>query len=518
MEAYSKVNETPEILNELTAAQQQAKNDAAASSRLADIEKRGGQLGMLSRTFRRVTGQNTSASDAADRASEARARQAGARSVGQYYSSTTGKEYKDYKTALKDPRVKAAATPRPQRSLYDAQGNNIFDGTPRRTPSDSPGPNNRPPAPGSSGTSGAKPVSTTVLAKKGGVEGKLDKATGKFTAGAFSAAEKSRYASVAAKNSATSATKSTSSQTGDKAKDMATWAKANPTLAKNVTPSGTQKGSGQSEMSKQAAELRDMQKASQMRQKGADVMGSNITSVRKDLETANKPENLNKPAPAGTALERQQKMTALKKPSPDLKMDLDIFDLVKGHLLDEGYAETEQNAIVMMANMSEEWRNSILDELYKGKHGQSEKEYQAGRSDAGKRISGDDKEGPASYASRWHKDSEPTKPGKKPKNTQKVSKDELDYARARHKSVSGKSWNKVGGPKGLPEEVEINEKAEKWIQKAIKKPGALSKQLGVPEEENIPMDKLKAAAKKGGTLGKRANLAMTLKGLKKEKK
>ena len=35
--------------------------------------------------------------------------------------------------------------------------------------------------------------SQTVLAKKGGVEGKLDKATGKFTPGGFSDAEKKRY-------------------------------------------------------------------------------------------------------------------------------------------------------------------------------------------------------------------------------------------------------------------------------------------------------------------------------------
>ena len=44
-----------------------------------------------------------------------------------------------------------------------------------------------------------------------------------------------------------------------------------------------------------------------------------------------------------------------------LNQGVDIFDLIKGHLLDEGYAETEENAIVMMANMSEEWRKSILE-------------------------------------------------------------------------------------------------------------------------------------------------------------
>ena len=52
--------------------------------------------------------------------------------------------------------------------------------------------------------------------------------------------------------------------------------------------------------------------------------------------------------------------------------------------------------------------------------------------------------------------------------------------------------------------------AEKWIQKAIKKPGALRAQLGVKEGKTIPAKKLAAAAKKPGTLGKRARLAETL--------
>ena len=53
-----------------------------------------------------------------------------------------------------------------------------------------------------------------------------------------------------------------------------------------------------------------------------------------------------------------------------------------------------------------------------------------------------------------------------------------------------------------------------WIQDAIKKPGALRQELGVKEGKNIPAKKLAAAAKKPGTLGKRARLAQTLKGLK----
>jgi len=57
--------------------------------------------------------------------------------------------------------------------------------------------------------------------------------------------------------------------------------------------------------------------------------------------------------------------------------------------------------------------------------------------------------------------------------------------------------------------------AEKWIQKAIKKPGALRKELGVKKGEKIPAKKLAEAAKKPGKTGQRARLAKTLRKLKK---
>jgi hypothetical protein len=57
--------------------------------------------------------------------------------------------------------------------------------------------------------------------------------------------------------------------------------------------------------------------------------------------------------------------------------------------------------------------------------------------------------------------------------------------------------------------------AEKWIQKAISKPGALRKSLGVKEGKTIPAGKLAKAAKAPGKMGQRARLAQTLKGLKK---
>ena len=58
--------------------------------------------------------------------------------------------------------------------------------------------------------------------------------------------------------------------------------------------------------------------------------------------------------------------------------------------------------------------------------------------------------------------------------------------------------------------------AKKWIQKAIKNPGALRKKLGVKGNKTISAKKLNKAAKsKNPTTRKRANLAKTLKKLRK---
>lgn len=50
-----------------------------------------------------------------------------------------------------------------------------------------------------------------------------------------------------------------------------------------------------------------------------------------------------------------------------------------------------------------------------------------------------------------------------------------------------------------------------WIAGAIKKPSALHKELGIKTGKKIPAKTLSKAASKGGKLGQRARLAMTLK-------
>jgi len=51
-----------------------------------------------------------------------------------------------------------------------------------------------------------------------------------------------------------------------------------------------------------------------------------------------------------------------------------------------------------------------------------------------------------------------------------------------------------------------------WIEGAIKKSGALRRQLGIKKGKKIPLKTLNAAAKKPGKLGQRARLAKTMRG------
>ena len=74
--------------------------------------------------------------------------------------------------------------------------------------------------------------------------------------------------------------------------------------------------------------------------------------------------------------------------------------------------------------------------------------------------------------------------------------------------------------KDKPQDVEMYAKGGKanFIQKAIKKPGALHEQMGVPQGKKIPAKALAKAAKAPGKLGQRARFAQVLKGFKKGKK
>jgi hypothetical protein len=53
------------------------------------------------------------------------------------------------------------------------------------------------------------------------------------------------------------------------------------------------------------------------------------------------------------------------------KESYDLYDIILSHLIDGGYAETEGAAESIMTNMSEEWRDEILDEAITSEKGKA---------------------------------------------------------------------------------------------------------------------------------------------------
>ena len=121
------------------------------------------------------------------------------------------------------------------------------------------------------------------------------------------------------------------------------------------------------------------------------------------------------------------------------------------------------------------------------------KKAQAGLKASGKRV------GPVDPKGAWTKVQEMTLAGKR--TPVSLTRDKELGAT----SMTAKKGAKVAKAKG-----------GKWIQKAIKKPGALRAQLGAKPGKPIPAAKLAKAAKAKGKLGQRARLAQTLKKMRKK--
>jgi len=50
-----------------------------------------------------------------------------------------------------------------------------------------------------------------------------------------------------------------------------------------------------------------------------------------------------------------------KEKENEMKEEVDLFDYLLEYLVAEGYADTNKSALAIMANMSEEWRQSIVE-------------------------------------------------------------------------------------------------------------------------------------------------------------
>ena len=95
------------------------RSKAESASRKEDFEKRGGLLGQMGRGFTSMFGsqKDIDKNKAADKASQIRTKQAGAESIGKYYSSSDGKYYGNYEQAQKARKARLGKTPPKQKSI-----------------------------------------------------------------------------------------------------------------------------------------------------------------------------------------------------------------------------------------------------------------------------------------------------------------------------------------------------------------------------------------------------------------
>jgi hypothetical protein len=84
--------------------------DAEDKARSQEVRSRGGAFGQMMRLSTRIFGgeKGRSRVEASDKASQSRVKQAGAASIGRYYSSSDGKYYKDYNAAVKAKKLRLA--------------------------------------------------------------------------------------------------------------------------------------------------------------------------------------------------------------------------------------------------------------------------------------------------------------------------------------------------------------------------------------------------------------------------
>ena len=155
-------------------------------------------------------------------------------------------------------------------------------------------------------------------------------------------------------------------QTGDKIKDKETFAKANPRLAEVERLRAS--GASRSEINKVMynkgtaaynAAISDKpapnEKQDQTLTTGPTPAIPDLKSINADLKKANSPDVLNKPAPANSALAKEQERLKkkAKQSATTTKESYDAYDLVLEYLLNSGQASTLDEAHYLMLEMDE---------------------------------------------------------------------------------------------------------------------------------------------------------------------
>jgi len=147
--------------------------------------------------------------------------------------------------------------------------------------------------------------------------------------------------------------------TGASETGKSVWALANPKLAAAAAERARTRGTS-STTNPQMQDMKSRLPAAAPKDapKPTPAPDARAIAARASVANVTAPSSSSTPTPAAPKAPSLQQSIRNRR----LNMDLDMFDVIRGHLLDEGYADTEEAAEAIMANMSEEWRHSILVE------------------------------------------------------------------------------------------------------------------------------------------------------------
>jgi hypothetical protein len=281
----------------------------------------------------------------------------------------------------------------------------------------------KPVTPTATKTASTPPTKGPVLSKLNGVEGT---GVGKdFKPRAFTDAEKSRYSSAATQNAARSSTPAAPAApkpaTGVLGKTS--FERRTPTSAELKAAQAAKAGGASPEKALQAAQKTNLPTQGNP---SAKIDTKSVEAAKAAFKPTPTPKPVATPTPKPVATPTPKPVaTPVVKRDPNLGLNprermrlqsFDLFDLVKGHLLDEGYADTEEAALAIMINMSEEWRQSIVEERAPGvkpyKAGPTQAEVRADAKRASKKKTEKDKDkegyGPEEKFKDWKLTSTPS--------------------------------------------------------------------------------------------------------------
>ena len=113
------------------------------------------------------------------------------------------------------------------------------------------------------------------------------------------------------------------------------------------------------ELDEEKVELKQRNKNEMQRKAGN--LGREVVSSKKGPKRTAAMDRMGKLV-SSIARDDEQKRFKTLGQSPAHNEAVDLYDIILSHLLDEGYADTQEAAEAIMVNMSEDWRESIVED------------------------------------------------------------------------------------------------------------------------------------------------------------